>query len=447
MPKLKTVYICSKCGVQSSRWAGQCLSCQAWNSLMEDVIDEKAEAKKTLTTGKVQSVKSLGFGEMMEKRVKVGIGEFDRVLGGGIMEHSLNLIVGDPGVGKSTLILQSASLLSNNYKILYISGEESVEQVSARAQRLKAKGENLLFLNETNLENILATIDSVKPDFVVLDSLQVVSSNEINSLSGSINQVRYITEQMMIVAKKKNTPVLMIGHVNKSGELAGPMVLAHLVDAVFYLEGEKYQQFKMLRSLKNRFGSIDEVGVFEMSEIGFSEVKNPSAAFLEGRLENALGSIIFPALEGSRTFLVEIQALTTSTNFGYPKRTASGFDLNRLNIMIAVLNKYANMKLDSQDVFVNVVGGFRLNEPAADLAMCLAIASSKLKKNIPSKMVAIGEVGLSGEIRAVNFLEKRLKEAEKLGFESVFLPKMKKKPKTTMEVIEVKNIVEAVSKI
>ena len=445
MPKLKSIYVCTKCNTQTSRWAGQCLNCQAWNSLVEDVIDLKAEPERI--SGKARETHFLTISGKTEKRIKVGINEFDRVLGGGIMQNSINLIVGDPGVGKSTLVLQVASQLSQNLKILYISGEESVEQVASRAQRLKAKGENLLFINETNLENILATIDEVNPDLVIVDSLQVVNSSEINSLSGSINQIRYITERMMNVAKQKNVPVIMIGHVNKGGELAGPMVLAHLVDAVIYLEGERYQHFKILRSQKNRFGSIDEIGVFEMTDSGFKEVKNPSAAFLEGRQDEAQGSVVIPTIEGSRSFLVELQALTSYTNFGYPKRTASGLDLNRLNLMIAVLNKYANLKLESQDVFVNVVGGFRVNEPAVDLGICLAIASSKLKKSIPSDLAVIGEVGLSGEIRAVNFLEKRIKEAEKLGFKKILLPKTTKPLKTNLQVTFVKNVLEATNQI
>lgn len=443
--KLKTVYICSKCGAQTTRWEGKCAHCQAWNSLVEDVVDVKAE--KTKTVGKVKDLHKLAHQDFQEKRIQVGIAEFDRVLGGGIMENAINLIVGDPGVGKSTLVLQVASKLSENLKILYISGEESVQQVSSRAKRLNAKSENLLFINEVNLENILVTIDDVQPDLVVLDSLQVVTSSEINSLSGSMSQVRFVAEKMMEVAKQKGVPVFVIGHVTKGGELAGPMTLAHLVDAVFYLEGEKYQQFKMLRSVKNRFGSVDEVGVFEMKENGFIEVKNPSAAFLEGRQKDSLGSIVVPTMEGSRSFLVEIQALTTATNFGYPKRTASGLDLNRLNLMIAVLNKYANLKLDSQDVFVNVVGGFRISEPAVDLGICLAIASSKQKKAIPNDLISIGEVGLSGEIRGVNFLEKRIKEAEKLGFKKVILPKTTQTPKTSLEVVFAKNIIEVVNLI
>ncbi len=445
MPKLKTIYICSKCGAQASRWEGKCSNCQAWNSYVEDVIDVKAEKSKT--TGKPQATHKLAYQNFDEKRIKVGILEFDRVLGGGVMQNAINLVVGDPGVGKSTLVLQAASKLSQKLKILYVSGEESVQQVSARAKRLKAKSENLLFINEVGLENILATVEDIEPDLLVLDSLQVVTSAEINSLSGSMSQVRFVAEKMMEIAKQKGIPVFCIGHVNKGGELAGPMALAHLVDAVFYLEGEKYQQFKMLRSVKNRFGSIDEVGVFEMTGNGFVEVKNPSAAFLEGRQKDSLGSIVVPTMEGSRSFLVEIQALTTHTNFGYPKRTASGVDLNRLNLMIAVLNKYAKMKLDSQDVFVNVIGGFKINEPAVDLGICLAIASSKQKKVIPNDTVAIGEVGLSGEIRSVNFLEKRIKEAEKLGFQKVILPKTSKPPKIEMKTVFVRNVAEAVASI
>ena len=429
--KLKTIYICSQCGAQSSKWSGQCLKCNAWNSLTEDVVDTSPKkqavklvkpAKPTVTIQNIQK----------KERLITKISEFDRVVGGGFMTDSVVLLAGDPGIGKSTLTLQICGKMAEiGQKVLYFSGEESVGQISDRANRLNIKNPiNLLNLN--SLEAILATIEAEKPGFAVVDSVQVMASEELASQAGSISQVRYVTEQLMQVAKTQNIPILLIGHVNKEGNLAGPQVLTHLVDTVLFLEGDRFHQFRLLRTTKNRFGAVDEVGVFAMTEKGLTEVKNPSALFLEGRAENPIGSVIVPVLEGTRTFLVEVQALTSYTHFGYPKRTASGIDLNRLNIILAVLERYAKIKLDSTDVYVNVVGGLKLSEPAIDLAVAIAVASSKLQKPLPPELVVMGEVGLSGEVRQISQVEKRLKEAKKLGFKQILSSE------------EVKSVAEAV---
>ncbi len=433
--KLKTIYICSKCEAKTPRWSGQCLQCSSWNTLVEDV--ENVSSKKTaLSSAKpVKPTITIENIQTKKKRLITEINEFDRVLGGGFMSDSLVLLVGDPGIGKSTLTLQICGQMAKaGRNVLYFSGEESIDQISGRASRLKIK-EPINVLNINNLDSILATIEAEKPGFVVVDSVQVMASDDLTSQAGSISQVRFVTEQLMKVAKQNNIPILLIGHVNKEGNLAGPQVLTHLVDTVLFLEGDRFHQFRILRATKNRFGAVDEVGVFKMESEGLTEVKNPSALFLEGRAENPIGSVIVPVIEGTRAFLVEVQALTSYTNFGYPKRTASGVDMNRLNIIIAVLERYAKIKLDSSDVFVNVVGGLKLSEPAIDLAVAMAIASSKSKKPIPADMIVLGEVGLSGEVRNVSQIEKRLKEADKLGFKSVMSPK------------EVKSVERAVKKL
>jgi len=430
--KLKSIYICSKCQHQSSKWGGQCLSCNAWNSMVEDVIDVSPKKQSIRAAQAIKPVITVQNVQKKERLITKII-EFDRVVGGGFMSDQLVLLTGDPGIGKSTLTLQICNQMAEiGRKVLYFSGEESIDQISDRAHRLKLKSQiNLLNLN--SLESILATIEAEQPGFVVVDSVQVMASEELTSQAGSISQVRYVTEQLMQVAKRQNIPILLIGHVNKEGNLAGPQVLTHLVDTVLFLEGDRFHQFRMLRATKNRFGAVDEVGVFQMTEKGLEEVANPSALFLEGRSENPIGSVIVPVLEGTRTFLVEVQALTSYTHFGYPKRTASGVDLNRLNIIIAVLERYANIKLDSSDVYVNVVGGLKLKEPAVDLAIAMAIASSKLKKSLPKELVVMGEIGLSGEIRQVSQAEKRIKEAKKLGFDQMV---SSEKARTVAEGIE-----------
>lgn len=431
--KLKTIYICSKCNAESPKWGGQCLSCSAWNTLVEDVVNIGKKDKVSVAMAEKPTLTVKNIQE--KKRLQTGIIEIDRVLGGGFMSDQLVLLAGDPGIGKSTLTLQICGQMAEKArKVLYFSGEESIDQISSRAHRLGLKNPiNLLNIN--SLDSILATIEAEQPGFVVVDSVQVMASEEIASQAGSISQVRYVAEQLMQVAKQKNIPILLIGHVNKEGNLAGPQVLTHLVDTVLFLEGDRYHDFRLLRTTKNRFGAVDEVGVFKMEEKGLAEVSNPSALFLDGRSENPIGSVIVPVLEGTRTFLVEVQALTSYSQSDFTKRTSSGFDMNRLNIIIAVLNRYAKLKLDSSDIFVNVVGGLKLSEPAIDLAVAMAIASSKLKKPLPSNLVVMGEIGLSGEVRNVVQTEKREKEAKKLGFEKVLSAK------------QVKSVAEAVKKI
>ena len=415
--KLKSIYICTNCAAESPKWSGQCMKCNSWNTFTEEVVNV---GKKEKSIQHIAIKPSIHLSDMhfKEVRLKTDIGEMDRVLGGGFMEDSVVLLVGDPGIGKSTLTVQVCDRMAESRSVLYFSGEESVGQITSRAKRLNLKNP-ISIVNANSLEAILATIDAERPGFVVIDSIQVIGSEEIASQSGSISQIRYVAEQLMQVAKSRKIPILLIGHVNKDGQLAGPQVLTHLVDTVLYLEGDNFHQFRLLRATKNRFGAVDEVGVFNMEERGLTEVKNPSALFLEGRAENPIGSVIVPVMEGTRAFLVEVQALTNYTQFGYPKRTSSGFDINRLNIIIAALNRYANLKLDSSDVFVNVVGGLKLAEPAADLAIAMAIASSKLQKSLPPDLAVMGEVGLSGEIRAVSQPKKRVKEAEKLGFKQI----------------------------
>jgi len=423
--KLKTIYICSKCNEETGKWSGQCNNCHAWNTLMEDVINiGKANKKLSTTARRLQAQTPVNLGETKVEKVKIssGIAEFDRVVGDGILPGSLTLLSGEPGIGKSTLTLQIAHNFAKDRKTLLVSGEESVEQIAGRAQRLKLSAKNLSAVNEFSLEMILETIKKEKPEFVIIDSIQVISSEEVESSSGSISQVRYCTERIMELAKSHNIAIVLIGHVTKQGNLAGPRVLEHLVDTVLHLEGDRFQQFRILRAVKNRFGSCAEVGIFEMKESGLEEVQNPSQQFLEGRKENAIGSVITVALEGTRPFLVEVQALTSISHFGYPKRTANGFDLNRLQILIAILEKHCKLNLQNQDIFINIVGGIKLVEPAADLAILIAIASSLLKKTIKNQAIVFGEAGLSGELRRVSHQEKREKESQKMGFEKVISP-------------------------
>lgn len=445
MFKPSKVYVCQKCGVEYMRWMGKCESCGEWNSLIES---QKAESARQKMAGQV--LKPQNFSEIQSqkfRRAKSGILEFDRVLGGGIVPGSVILISGDPGIGKSTLVLQVASRIADKNTVLYISGEESADQVKMRADRMGINTGNLQFLAETNIDNVVATICHVMPQLVILDSIQTVFSESIESPSGSVNQVKESTTKLIEIAKENQISVILIGHVTKEGQIAGPKTLEHLVDTVLYLEGDRFHQFRILRSSKNRFGTTSETGVFEMKESGFSEVKNPSELFLEERNEGISGSVVCATLEGSRSFLVEIQALTSWTNFGYPKRTASGYDFNRLQLLIAVLQKRANLKLASQDVYVSVVGGIKIKEPACDLACALAIASAFLGKAADPKMVAIGEVGLSGEVRSASQIEKRISEAQNLGFQSILIPNVKVSVSAkACEIIRVKTVCQAIEK-
>ena len=384
-------------------------------------MEQKIFGKKERPVGKAaQAVTAEKLAATPLSRIATGFSEADRVLGGGIVPGSLILLGGEPGIGKSTLTLQLAAKFAESAgKTLLASGEESAEQIALRAVRLKNSHEKLHIFSENTLENLLATAEAEKPKLLVVDSVQVFASLESSSMPGSIPQIRLVTERLLRFAKSTRIPVILIGHVTKDGDLAGPRLLSHLVDVVLTLEGDPHRDFRLLRTTKNRFGATSEVGVFEMRENGLVEVKNPSAAFLEGRAENPVGSCVAVTVEGTRPLLVEVQALTSPSVFGYPKRTASGFDLNRLQLIVAVLQKHAGIKLDSSDVFVNVVGGFRLREPAADLAVALAIASSKKKIPLAVDLAAFGELGLTGEIRFVSQSEKRSREAKKMGFQKI----------------------------
>ncbi|MDX9971253.1 MAG: DNA repair protein RadA [Candidatus Gracilibacteria bacterium] len=424
MLKEKTKYTCKECGAESPKWVGKCPSCEAWNSFEQETIS--ITPRKLSTKISPKSPQKLNFVKSDFTRYETKISEFDRVLGGGIVPSTLILFSGEPGIGKSTLTLQIAGKIAKSHKVLMFSGEESLEQIANRAQRLNINEENLLALSEYNLETIIETMKTEKPKLTIIDSIQVISSLDIQANSGSITQIKYCTERLLETAKTANSAIIIIGHVTKDGNLAGPRVLEHLVDTVISLEGDRFQQFRLLRSSKNRFGSCNEVGIFEMNEKGLKEIKNPSEQFLEGRKKNAHGSAITVAMEGNRPFTVEVQALTTTSNFGFPKRTATGFDLNRLQILIAILEKHAKLNLQNQDVFVNVVGGIKLKEPASDLAVASAITSSLLKKPISNETVIFGEMGLSGELRKIPHLDKRIKEAEKMGFSKILSPEKHK---------------------
>ncbi len=440
MSKLKNIYICEQCGYESAKWTGKCPDCNAWNSFQEDVVEKSATKK---IEGRAIAPTKLVHSETAELRYDTSIGELNRVLGGGLVKGSMVLLSGEPGIGKSTITLQLCNnLAKQNLRVLYVSGEESQHQIASRAKRL-GMSSGIDFIGETQFENIQATLEQSNPECVIIDSIQVMYAAEIGSLAGSINQVRYCTEKLMEFAKKTATPVILIGHVTKDGNLAGPRILEHLVDAVLFLEGERYQNLRMIRSMKNRFGPSHEVGIFEMNEKGLDEVKNPSELFLEGRKKNSFGSAITATVEGTRPLLLEVQALTNSTAFGYPKRAGSGFDNNRLQLLLAVIQKHLRLNLANQDVYINIVGGFTLSEPAADLAIAMAVISSLTKTPLDPKNLYLGEIGLSGEIRSIAHLEKRVKEAEKMGFTRIYIPRMRKKTATkTAELIEVQDLQE-----
>jgi len=421
--KLKTIYVCTSCKQQNSKWSGQCSECKAWNSIVEDVINIGKSNKKLSSTPRlIQNAEPLKKHINTQKKISSEIEEFDRVIGDGILAGSITLLSGEPGIGKSTLTLQIASNISQKEKTLIISGEESINQIADRAERLKLKYKDILAVNSFNLEEILEIIKRENAKFVIIDSIQVISSSDIESAAGSVSQVRYCTERIMDLVKNTNVAVILIGHVTKEGNLAGPRTLEHLVDTVMHIEGDRFQQLRILRAVKNRFGSCSEVGIFEMKENGLQEVKNPSEQLLEGRKENAVGSAITITMEGTRPLLVEVQALVSTTHFGYPKRTSNGFDMSRLQILIAALEKYGKLNLQNQDIYINVIGGIKLKEPSADLAILMAIASSLIKKPLPSNAIIFGEVGLSGELRKVSHNQRRIKEANKLGFNRIANP-------------------------
>ncbi len=423
--KVKSIQVCQKCGFQSPKWLGRCPDCQEWNSFTEETQVTATKANSISTSRHehkpVNTVLKLHeHQENAISRFPVRFPDLNTVLGGGVKIGSLILLSGEPGIGKSTLTLELCSdAVAARLSVLYISGEESSDQIASRARRLGIQSDQISLLSETCLENILGQLETLTPQVLVIDSIQVLYSLDIGSLPGSISQIRYCTERLMEVCKSRQITCLIVGHVNKEGELAGPKVLEHLVDTVLFIEGERHQQLRLIRGLKNRYGSTNEVAIMEMTEKGLTEVSNPSELFLQGRKFQALGSAITVTLEGSRPLLLEVQALTNPTIFGYPKRTASGFDLNRLQLIGAVLQKYLKLNLNSQDIYANVVGGFKLSEPSVDLSLAMAIISSYKKIPLPEKSVFLGEIGLSGELRPVSHLEKRIKEATKLGFTTI----------------------------
>ncbi len=451
MAKAKSVFVCNECGYESPKWLGKCPACGAWNTFFEQKIVES----KSTATGR--SIKEKAAPQVLDNvvgktdtRMDTGIGELNRVLGGGLVNGSLVLLGGEPGIGKSTLILELCDKITGTGKVLYVSGEESAEQVKIRADRLGIKNSNIMFLGETDIDVIEETILAMEPKLVIIDSIQTMYSEEITSAAGTVSQVREITARIMRVCKGHRITTIIIGHVTKDGNIAGPRVLEHMVDTVLYLEGERYFSYRILRSVKNRFGSTNEIGMFEMRNEGMVEIKNPSQILISDREDNPPGSILVASVEGTRPLLIELQALTTPTVFGLPRRAANGIDYNRLTMLIAVLEKKTGLPLSSQDVYLNVVSGIKLVEPAVDLGTCLVVASSFKNYALPKDMVAIGEVGLTGEIRAVNMIEKRIKEVEKMGFKTCIIPESNKKllkDDYKIDIIGVRTINEAMKKV
>lgn len=444
MAKTKTVFFCKECGCESTKWVGQCPGCKEWNSFVEEPVVKKSHGSSVLKVSRepehISSVKV-----ETETRTNSGIGELDRVLGGGIVTGSLVLVGGDPGIGKSTLLLQMCrEIVNQGRKVLYISGEESLSQIKMRAERLGVFHGELLLLCETNLDIIEDTIAKHKPQVVIIDSIQTMFKEEVTSAPGSVSQVREATSALMRIAKGSGVTIFIIGHVTKEGMVAGPRVLEHMVDTVLYFEGDNYASYRVLRAVKNRFGSTNEIGVFEMQNVGLVEVKNPSEYMLKGRPEGEPGSIVTAAMEGTRPILIEVQALVCRTNFNMPRRTSAGTDYNRVNLLMAVLEKRVGLQLSDCDGYVNVAGGMKITEPALDLAVVSAILSSYRNIAIDYRTIVFGEVGLTGEIRAVNLADQRVQEAAKMGFEVCILPQANKEQikNTSIKLIGVRNIQE-----
>ena len=448
MAKAKSIFVCQECGYESNGWLGRCPACDRWNSFVE----EHQEVKSKAEDGTVRDSKPVSINEIRldnEERYSTGIREMDRVLGGGIVEGSLVLVGGDPGIGKSTLILQVCENIRLDSKVLYVSGEESVKQIKIRADRLGVKRQGILMLSETNFRSVERLVGEAKPGIVIIDSIQTMFNDELTSAPGSVSQVRDVTAGLMRLAKTTGTAVIIVGHVTKEGSIAGPRVLEHMVDTVLYFEGERHLNYRVLRSVKNRFGSTNEIGIFEMRDVGLVEVDNPSMVMLSGRPENVPGSAVISNVEGTRPMLVEIQALVCATTFGMPRRMATGLDYNRITMLMAVLEKRVGMQLYNYDAYVNVVGGLKIDEPACDLGIVAAIASSFRNTPIDPGCVFIGEVGLTGEVRAVSQIDKRVMEAVRIGFKQCIIPegnmKMLKQMKTTegITIKPVGNIQEA----
>ena len=443
--KIKSVFFCQSCGYESSKWMGQCPGCREWNTFVEEAVKPKAAAAKgvpsaALGSGEYIAPKSLSEIVMNEEeRYDTHIGELNRVLGGGLVKGALILVGGDPGIGKSTILLQVAGNISGDARpVLYISGEESLHQIKLRANRIGSFTENLKFMCETNLANIEETITRSKPAVVIIDSIQTMVNDAVSSAPGSVSQVRESTSVLLRIAKSMNVSIFIVGHVTKEGQVAGPRVLEHMVDTVLYFEGDRHASYRILRAVKNRFGSTNEIGVFEMQEKGLVEVTNPSEFMLDGRPQDASGSVVTCSVEGTRPILIEVQALVCRSNFGFPRRQANGTDYNRVNLLMAVLEKRVGLNMGEYDAYVNLAGGMKVAEPSLDLGICLALVSSFKNRPISSDVIAFGEVGLSGEVRSVSMAEARVSEAKKLGFKTCIVPKaLEGKLKKSFEGIEI----------
>ena len=452
MAKIKTLYVCNQCSYESAKWYGQCPSCGEWNCMEEMVVNTATVKKASSVTGRSSAVSIDEISETNEIRYDTGISEFNRVLGGGLVKGSLVLIGGDPGIGKSTILLQACLNLSKNKKVLYVSGEESASQIKLRAGRLGVTGKNLLVLCETDAEYIVEVIRNEKPDVVIIDSIQTMSINDIQSTTGSVTQVRECTNLFMRTAKSLSIPIFIVGHVNKDGNIAGPKVLEHIVDTVLYFEGDKNMSYRILRAVKNRFGSTNEIGVFTMADSGLQEVPNPSEMLLEGRPKNTSGTCVMCVMEGSRPILAEVQALVTATGFGTPRRMTNGYDFNRMSMLIALLEKRAGYYFANTDCYLNIIGGLKIDEPASDLSVVLALVSSLKDMILKDDVIAFGEIGLAGEIRGVSNARQRVNEAVRLGFRKIIIPYQNYKTlpsdiKNQAEIVGVKNIRDAFTEI
>ncbi len=447
--KSKTNFVCQECGHASQKWLGKCPACESWNTMVEETFIPPAKAVPAYTSGASPMPINTITADREGTRIGTGIGELDLVLGGGLVSGSLVLVGGEPGIGKSTLLLQICSALSGGGNVLYISGEESERQLKMRADRLSISSDSVYILSETNMDAAMLHVEALSPAVLIVDSIQTMFTPSVTSASGSVSQVREITLRLMRYAKETGTAVFLVGHVTKEGAIAGPRVLEHMVDCVLYFEGDRHQSYRILRAVKNRFGSTNEIGVFDMGEKGLCEVLNPSAMLLSERPQNAPGSAVFCCLEGSRPLLAEVQALVSPTGFGIPRRMASGIDLGRVNLLIAVLEKRVGINLQNQDAYINVIGGLRIDETAADLSVAAAIFSSHKAITIPPQMVFLGEIGLTGELRSITGAEKRVAEAVRLGFRDIVLPKDNAKalrlPDKDVRLLAVGTVQEALS--
>ena len=448
MAKVKNKFVCSNCGYETVKFWGKCPNCGEWGTLEEEIVTEQ-KSQNSAAKAAAKKVEIIPINEVDEssgERILTGLKEFDRVLGGGLVYGSLVLVGGDPGIGKSTLLLQVCEKFAQSKEVYYVSGEESKGQIKIRANRLGVSSPNIKLISETDMDTIVQLVLTNQPDILIIDSIQTMSCGNVAYAPGSASQIKESTSALMRLAKEHGVTVFVIGHVTKEGSLAGPKMLEHMVDTVLYFEGDKNLSYRLLRAVKNRFGSTNEIGVFDMASEGLIEVDNPSKMFLEGRPQNVPGSCVTCLMEGSRPILAEVQALVSKTSYPNPRRMSAGVDLNRMHLLTAVLEKRANYQLFNQDVYLNVIGGFRIDEPSADLAIALAIASSLADFEIPSTLLVVGEIGLSGEVRAVSFLEKRIAEAKKLGFDKIMVPgrNVIKNRVDGIEVIKVKSVAQAI---